>query len=869
VSVDERPNHGGAHPSLDAGKEWRGRRGIPIIPALDGYRGLAIIGVVLFHVLQVSRVFNAAGDSAFGVLLWGILPRTLDALFMVSGFVIYLPTVARGGDFGRVSTFAIRRAARLVPAYWLSLAIALLLLATVTPSPGIPSVGVILAHLAILQTPALLVVNHFPLGFGVVPPVWTLSVEVGFYVVLPLVAVAYFRHPLIGLAAAAAIVVAWHVAANNADAIAGLFGTDLSEAAKNRISLYYGSQFPSWALAIAAGMTGAWAYVRLRDRLPPALLERRATAATAAALAVLGLFIYLAGHDAVTDPSPFNGLFARQSLLVALGYPLALGAVLIGITLMPARLQRPATAPAVRWTGDISYAIYLIHFAVIWFALRELSLPEDGTAWAALTWCALVYPVSIAYAYLSARFLERPVRRWAHRFGRSGAAPADTAPPSPAATPARPGASAQPRPPVSIVIPTHNREAWLPGAMDSVLSQDYPDLELLVLDDGSTDGTSKLLADYAQRLDAERFRFERHENMGQGRTLNRGYDLARGEILGYLSDDDELAPEAISRLVQELTADPEAVVAYPGYRMIDAEGEIVDTIRPIEYSSVEALRLHDTIIGPGGLMRRAALESAGGWDPGMRWMGDLLLWMGIGLQGRAVRVPEPLASWRRHPGATTVQVGLEHAREHVRLVDQGLAMLELGPDATAVHAEALRNACILAAFFGGSAPGDRFASIDLQRPQISAFGAGLDPRDLLDGRAVEAAGLWRELARQTEELARLRSGAGPAGETDAPGSGVRAARRRLREIGALADDRGRFADGAGSDDLGGGLMLAALDCSADCDPDTSRFLLIDRDAGGVRDEEVAELVRLAFHGTLNQLQAALGRRREEAGRLRA
>ena len=62
-----------------------------------------------------------------------------------------------------------------------------------------------------------------------------------------------------------------------------------------------------------------------------------------------------------------------------------------------------------------------------------------------------------------------------------------------------------------------------------------------------------------------------------------------------------------------------------------------------------ALRLHDTVIGPGALLRRAALERAGGWDPSLRWIGDLILWMKLGLQGRAIRVPEILA-WYRQTG---------------------------------------------------------------------------------------------------------------------------------------------------------------------------------------------------------------------------
>ena len=81
-------------------------------------------------------------------------------------------------------------------------------------------------------------------------------------------------------------------------------------------------------------------------------------------------------------------------------------------------------------------------------------------------------------------------------------------------------------PSVSIVLATYNRSDRLPLAMDSLLEQDYPDLELLVMDDGSTDGTPELLREYGGRHPPERFRFERHDNIGQIRSINRGYGLA-------------------------------------------------------------------------------------------------------------------------------------------------------------------------------------------------------------------------------------------------------------------------------------------------------------------------------------------------------
>ena len=93
----------------DPGKQSRAAAGIPVVAAFDGFRAFGILGIVLLHVLGYSGVLSAAGRVSFTQLAFGTLGQFVDILFVVSGFVVFLPTVARGGEFGSVSAYAIRR----------------------------------------------------------------------------------------------------------------------------------------------------------------------------------------------------------------------------------------------------------------------------------------------------------------------------------------------------------------------------------------------------------------------------------------------------------------------------------------------------------------------------------------------------------------------------------------------------------------------------------------------------------------------------------------------------------------------------------------------------------------------------------------
>jgi len=315
---------------------------------------------------------------------------------------------------------------------------------------------------------------------------------------------------------------------------------------------------------------------------------------------------------------------------------------------------------------------------------------------------------------------------------------------------------------VTVVVPVYNRGGTLlTEALDSVLSQDYPNLEVLAIDDGSTDATPDALAGYASRH-PERFRWHRQENQGQPATLNRGFEMAEGSLLAYLSSDDVLLDGAISRLAAELERNPGAVLAYPAYQVIDEAGEVVDTMTPPEYSRVDSVRLQDTIVGPGALFRADALRRAGGLRTDLRYLADKELWLRLSRVGPFVRIPEPLACWRRHGGALTVaEQGREMAEERLRILDSVFAE-EPEPDLVAIRDEAYRNALVLSATViapGFNDPGERYFVVDRHAREVSASaGAQSTEERLATARAQLAAQRQRiaELQREKETLLKRR-----------------------------------------------------------------------------------------------------------------
>jgi glycosyltransferase involved in cell wall biosynthesis len=245
-----------------------------------------------------------------------------------------------------------------------------------------------------------------------------------------------------------------------------------------------------------------------------------------------------------------------------------------------------------------------------------------------------------------------------------------------------------PTPLVTIVIPAYNHGNYLKQAIDSVLNQDYSNIELIVLDDGSTDNTREVLDGFG-----DRFYWECQKNMGQASTLNKGWGMAKGEILAYLSADDVLLPQATSKSVQCLQDNPDAVLCYGDFRLIDSESRLIRNVTAPEYSYREMVVRFICAPGPGAYFRRSAFVHTDGWDAAFRQYPDYDYWLRLGLLGSFVHIHEQLAVFRVHEDSQTfAQAPTERAEEALRVMEKYFQLPSIPAEIVSANSQAMANA---------------------------------------------------------------------------------------------------------------------------------------------------------------------------------
>lgn len=228
---------------------------------------------------------------------------------------------------------------------------------------------------------------------------------------------------------------------------------------------------------------------------------------------------------------------------------------------------------------------------------------------------------------------------------------------------------------VTVITPTYNRATFLDETIASVLDQDYEAIEYIIIDDGSTDESQQVLDKYRS---SARVTICVHENIGETRTVNKGFTMATGDIVCVVNSDDPLLPGAIREAVRYMTCHPEVLAAYPDWIEIGPDGEEIARLR-LPYYDIESMLLKSNVgLGPATFIRREAFQTIGLRDPELKYTGDLDFWFRLARVSPLGHIGEFLATHRRHAGAATFTGrGDLMAIEIVRLVREAYASKEL------------------------------------------------------------------------------------------------------------------------------------------------------------------------------------------------
>jgi len=208
----------------------------------------------------------------------------------------------------------------------------------------------------------------------------------------------------------------------------------------------------------------------------------------------------------------------------------------------------------------------------------------------------------------------------------------------------------KPLPKVSIVTPSFNQAPFLEQTLRSVLEQDYPNLEYIVIDGGSSDGSLEIIQKYADRLAY----WQSQPDQGQTDAINQGFARASGEILAWLNSDDLLLPGAVSVAVRALHEHPEAAMVYGDALLINAEGKTIGKFPAAQTDYRKLRRGYVHIPQQASFFRADLWRQVAPLDVSFYFAMDYDLWVRLAALAPLVYVPELWAAFRLHGEAKSI-----------------------------------------------------------------------------------------------------------------------------------------------------------------------------------------------------------------------
>ena len=209
---------------------------------------------------------------------------------------------------------------------------------------------------------------------------------------------------------------------------------------------------------------------------------------------------------------------------------------------------------------------------------------------------------------------------------------------------------------ITVIVPVYNSERWVKDCIDSVLSQTCRPLEIIVVNDGSTDGSLRILESFGDRLV-----ILTQPNSGAAVARNRAADIAKGNWLAFIDSDDVWDGDKLERQMAVLEMHPEAVGVYCNKRFIDASGKVIKESDACEtyWPSGQAflpLLISRTVNGfspSQAIVKRVNYLDVGGFPEVQRHAEDWSLWLKLALTDPILYMVDPLVSYRRHPNSVS------------------------------------------------------------------------------------------------------------------------------------------------------------------------------------------------------------------------
>ena len=195
---------------------------------------------------------------------------------------------------------------------------------------------------------------------------------------------------------------------------------------------------------------------------------------------------------------------------------------------------------------------------------------------------------------------------------------------------------------VSIVTPSLNQGRYIEEAIVSVLEQDYPRVEHVVVDGGSTDETLEIIGRYPHLT------WVSERDDGQAAAINKGFRMATGDVFGWLNADDYYLTGAVSAAV-EVLRHAECALVHGGWRQVDEHGALIRDVDPVPFDYQRQLERANVVCQPGSFFTRDAFWAVDGVDESYRYAMDYELWLKLGARFPVCHVERVQAAYRYHP----------------------------------------------------------------------------------------------------------------------------------------------------------------------------------------------------------------------------